>query len=194
MAAPRIVFASRQGILDDWKSVQRMARGGCAMNDIFMERSARFSPCRNYRYELWRTWDSARPYAMFIGLNPSTADETQDDPTIRRCIRFAHDWGYGALCMGNLFALRATDPRVMLAHHEPVGPDNGATLQRLAAGAGIVVAAWGAHGTHRGRHAWALACLPNLHHLGLTASGQPRHPLYLPASTMPRAMALEVMR
>lgn len=156
--------------------------------DNAMKKSARFSPCRSHRYELWRRWADDQPYALIIGLNPSTADESQDDPTIRRCIRFARDWGYGALCMGNLFALRATDPRVMLDHWAPVGADNDATLLRLAAGAGIVVAAWGAHGSHRRRDQWALANLPNLHHLGLTKSGQPRHPLYLPADTLPQPM------
>ena len=74
-----------------------------------MERGARLSPCRTYRYALWRRWGEGPP-AMFIGLNPSTADETADDPTIRRCIAFARSWGHGALCMANLFAYRATQP------------------------------------------------------------------------------------
>ena len=78
---------------------------------------------------------------MFIGLNPSTADETIDDPTIRRCISFSKDWGYGALCMTNLFAFRATDPAVMKAHPEPVGEANDGTLVEFALSAGVVVAA-----------------------------------------------------
>lgn len=82
-------------------------------DDLFLDQAsaARFSLCRRYRYDLWRRWDISKGYAMFIGLNPSTADKTADDPTIRRCIGFARSWGYGALCMTNLFAFRATDPR-----------------------------------------------------------------------------------
>ena len=75
-----------------------------------IERTATFSPCRTWRYSLLRRWAPC-DYAMFIGLNPSTADETQDDPTVRRCIRYAQSWGYGALYMTNIFAFRATDPR-----------------------------------------------------------------------------------
>lgn len=73
------------------------------------EKNAIFSDCRIYRYALWRRWGSG-DYAMFIGLNPSTADEANDDPTVRRCIAFAKTWGYGALCMANLFAYRSPHP------------------------------------------------------------------------------------
>ena len=79
-----------------------------------MIKSAEFSPDKVYRYELWRIWDEALPVCMFIGLNPSTADETVDDPTIRRCINFAKEWGYGQLVMTNLFAFRATKPAEMM--------------------------------------------------------------------------------
>lgn len=152
-------------------------------------KSASFSPCRTYRYALWRNWSSLLPstngYAMFVGLNPSTADETADDPTIRRCIGFAQAWGYAGLCMTNLFAYRATDPRVMKAAADPVGEDNDWTLQALAETAGVVVAAWGAHGTHLGRDAAVRAMLPGLHYLRLTKEGHPGHPLYLPATLQP---------
>ena len=152
-------------------------------------KSATFSHCRTYRYALWRNWNgllpNAKGYAMFVGLNPSTADETADDPTIRRCIGFAQAWGYAGLCMTNLFAYRATDPRVMRAAPEPVGEDNDWTLQVLAETAGVVVAAWGAHGTHRSRDAAVRKMLPDLHYLRLTKDGHPGHPLYLPASLQP---------
>ena len=92
------------------------APGHVASTDLFggtgneaMERGADISPCGRYRYSLWRKWGPGAT-CMFVGLNPSTADETADDPTIRRCMAFARDWGYGALCMANLFAYRATDP------------------------------------------------------------------------------------
>ena len=150
---------------------------------------ASFSPCRTYRYALWRNWGGLLPgangYAMFVGLNPSTADETEDDPTIRRCIGFAKAWGYAGLCMTNLFAFRATDPRVMKAATDPVGEDNDWTLQITAETAGVVVAAWGAHGTHMGRADAVRRMLPSLHYLRLTKDGHPGHPLYLPASLRP---------
>jgi hypothetical protein len=153
-----------------------------------MERGARLSPCRTYRYALWRRWGDG-PHAMFVGLNPSTADETADDPTIRRCIAYARAWGYGALCMANLFAYRSTQPADMLAQDDPVGPENDGYLRRLAAEAGVVVAAWGTHGTHGGRHRAVRAMLPGLHYLRLTKDGHPGHPLYLPASLRPAAWA-----
>lgn len=149
-----------------------------------IERSASFCPYRIYRYSLSRRWGPGA-YAMFIGLNPSTADETQDDPTIRRCIGFARAWGYDALCMTNLFAYRATDPREMKRQADPVGRDNDAALQELASGAGVVVAAWGAHGAHLGRDAAVRKMLPRLHYLRLTKDGHPGHPLYLPATLEP---------
>lgn len=146
--------------------------------------NATFSPCRRYRYTLWRRWGDG-PYANFVGLNPSTADETQDDPTIRRCIRFAREWGYGALCMTNLFAFRATDPKVMLAEPAPIGPQNDDWLRASGIDAGIVIAAWGAHGGHHNRDEAVLGMFANMHHLGLTKDGKPRHPLYLRADSTP---------
>ena len=162
--------------------------GHVTSNDLLGGSAATFSPCRRYRYTLWRRWGDG-PYAMFVGLNPSTADETQDDPTIRRCIRFARDWGYSALCMTNLFALRATDPKVMLSDPNPEGQDNDYWLVQSAAGAGIVVAAWGAHGGHQRQDDHVRRLLPGkLHHLALTKDGKPRHPLYLRADSTPVLM------
>jgi hypothetical protein len=145
--------------------------------------AAEFSPCRRYRYTLWRRWDAGKPYCQFVGLNPSTADETHDDPTVRRCIDFAKRWGYGALCMTNLFAFRATDPEVMKAAEEPVGLMNDAWLKDVAARAGVVVAAWGVHGDHLDRARRALPLLGQVRCLGLTKEGHPRHPLYVRADT-----------
>lgn len=89
-------------------------------------KSAVLSADRRYRYGLFRIWDLERPLAMFVGLNPSTADETDDDPTIRRCVRFASDWQYGGLIMANLFAYRATSPRDLPDGEEAVGALNDA--------------------------------------------------------------------
>ena len=147
------------------------------------------SPCRTYRYALWREWIGGEGYAMFVGLNPSTADEVQDDPTIRRCIAFAKAWGYSGLCMTNLFAFRATDPRDMKIAADPVGPDNDAHLLALSADAGVIVAAWGVHGSYKGRASAVCKLLPSLHCLGLTKEGHPKHPLYLRKSLTPVPMS-----
>ena len=150
-----------------------------------VERTALFSECRRYRYTLGRHWGGRRGYAMFIGLNPSTADEERDDPTVRRCIGYARDWGYSGLCMTNIFAFRATDPTVMLAEPDPVGVDNDYWLVESARRAAIVVAAWGVHGVHSERHAHVRRLLPSLHYLRLTMEGYPGHPLYLPKTLVP---------
>lgn len=106
-----------------------------------LKTDAVLSTCRKYRFALWRIWDESKPYAMIIGLNPSTADEKEDDPTIARCIGFARSWGYGGLCMANLFAFRATEPADIFAASDPIGPGNDEWLIKLADGAGVVVAA-----------------------------------------------------
>lgn len=157
------------------------------MGDLFGLNTAVFSPCRTWRYELWRRWDVSRPTCVFVGLNPSTADETTDDNTIRRCITYAREWGFGSLCMLNLFAFRATKPSVMRRVEDPVGPDNDATLERVCRDAGLVVAAWGVHGTHRNRAGEVVNrnLLGEYAVLDLTRDGIPGHPLYLPKTLVP---------
>ena len=127
---------------------------------------------------------------MFIGLNPSIADEILDDPTIRRCMNFARDWGYAALCMTNLFAFRATTPKEMKAAADPIGPDNNAHLLSLSKGADILIAAWGANGTYKWRDMEVRRLLPQLHYLALTKNGHPKHPLYLSKTLTPILMGL----
>ena len=153
-----------------------------------MKKSATFSPCRKYRYTLWRDWGGifiSAGYAMFIGLNPSTADETKDDPTVRRCIGYARDWGYAGLCMMNLFAFRATLPTDMEAMQDPVGPDNERALIGTSKFAGVVVAAWGVNGSHMKQDSKVRKIIPNLSYLKLTKDGFPGHPLYLPKELKP---------
>jgi hypothetical protein len=156
-----------------------------------MEKSATFSQCRKYRYTLWRKWGGlfASGYAMFIGLNPSTADETQDDPTVRRCIGYAKDWGCAGLCMTNLFAFRATFPNDMKIAKDPVGPNNDYVLIDMSKYAGIIIAAWGIHGTYLGRDKDVQGMIPNLSYLKLTKKGFPGHPLYLPKQLTPKPWA-----
>jgi hypothetical protein len=152
-----------------------------------MYKDAVFSECRKHRYKLWRQWSGGTQsnYAMFIGLNPSTADEMQDDPTIRRCIGYARAWGYDGLCMTNLFAFRATDPKVMMAESDPIGPDNDFHLRGAAAFARVVVCCWGANGSFKGRDKTVRDMFSKLNFLRLTKNGSPGHPLYLPKDLIP---------
>lgn len=155
-----------------------------------MKTDAKLSACRKYRFALWRTWDEEKPYVMIIGLNPSTADETEGDPTITRCINFAKSWGYGGVCMVNLFAYRATAPSDMMASTDPVGAGNDIWLSKLAKDAGIVVAAWGNDGSYLGRSSEIKNILPNLHCIRMNKSGEPAHPLYLKSELKPVPMSI----
>ena len=149
--------------------------------------SAEFSPCSKYRYALRRVWDPSSPSVLFVLLNPSTADARRDDPTIRRCIGYARDWGYGGLLVGNLFAYRATNPACLKTARDPVGPENDKWLQRLARDADMVVAGWGEHGKLYDRDQEVRPLLPAVHILATTKAGRPRHPLYLRRALVPRA-------
>jgi hypothetical protein len=147
-----------------------------------MGSSAIFSPCRTWRYVLKRSWDDGgirREPAVFIGLNPSTANETTDDPTIRRCVGFAKRWGCGGLVMLNLFAFRATDPVDMYQAADPVGLENDAWLDAETRGRIFVIAAWGNHGAYRNRDAEVARNIQGLRCLGTNANGSPKHPLYV---------------
>ena len=125
---------------------------------------------------------------MFICFNPSTADATRDDPTIRRCIRFAEDWKCGRLLVANLFAYRTPKPVVLRRKPKPVGRQNNGWLLRLAAESDVCVAAWGNNGRYLGRDAEVVALVKDLKCLGLTKAGAPRHPLYVRADTKPRSL------
>ncbi len=143
-----------------------------------------YSDCERYRYSLTRVWDETGKRVLFVMLNPSTATEVQNDPTVERCERRARVLGYGAFRVTNIFAWRATDPRDMKQAKDPVGPQNDAALSEGADWADHIIAAWGAHGAHRDRGCavkdqLALLNVP-LFHLGLTKAGHPKHPLYLP--------------
>lgn len=152
--------------------------------------SATFSPCERYRYTLTRRWDAGAYMLTFLMLNPSTADASKDDPTIRRCIGYARRDGFGGLRVLNIFAFRATDPADMKREADPVGPDNDRTIREVflhhAKHNLPVVAAWGAHGAHMDREAAVRAMAAevgvDLMCLGTTDRGHPRHPLYVPAA------------
>ncbi len=137
-----------------------------------------------YRYSLWRQWDPALPRALFIMLNPSTADATQDDATLRRCIGFAKSWVCGSVELVNLFAFRSANPAMLAQVADPVGPDNTTHIQQAIARASIIVCAWGAHKQvgYREREVLQLLKGKEVYCLGSTKEGLPRHPLYVPAA------------
>ncbi|GAC1524629.1 MAG: DUF1643 domain-containing protein [Marmoricola sp.] len=155
----------------------------------YTTKSASFSSDRLYRYALIREWGTTIPAVTFIGLNPSTADASKDDPTIRRCVRFAQEWGFRRLTMLNLFAYRSTNPAALRRVDDPVGEENDAIIGRLCGGSGLTIMAWGAHPLAKARAPQVVEDLlgrgVSLAVLGLTKDGAPRHPLYMRASAVP---------
>ncbi|MEM9717561.1 MAG: DUF1643 domain-containing protein, partial [Pseudomonadota bacterium] len=146
--------------------------------------------CELYRYTLTRIWNPAGRKALFVMLNPSTATEVQNDPTVERCERRARALGFGAFRVTNIFAFRATDPRVMRAAPDPTGPANDDAITKGAAWADQIICAWGTHGAHLNRGPEVEDLLRRtgqpLHHLGLSKAGHPKHPLYISYETQPQ--------
>ena len=151
--------------------------------------SAVISPCGTYRYRLDREWEGGfHGNAVWVMLNPSTADADTDDRTISRCIDFSQAWGLASLTVVNVFALRSTDPKALAKHPDPVGPCNVEHVHIAIEDAAVVIAAWGQsrprnYGLTVHRMGKLLAGTRKAHHLGLTVTGQPMHPLYRPADT-----------
>ena len=143
--------------------------------------AAAFSPCGRYRWWLERLWQPAAPRLIFIGLNPSRAGGQRDDPTLLRLVGFAQRWGFGSLEVLNLFARISPSPAVLRRATDPVGADTDAWIQRRLAAQpeATLWLGWGNQGSWRGRDQEVLALLQGhgLWALGLTAAGQPRHPL-----------------
>lgn len=151
--------------------------------------TAVYSDCECYRYSLTRVWDDTGRRVNFVMLNPSTATEVQNDPTVERCERRARALGYGSFSVTNIFAWRDTDPKAMRAASDPIGPANDDAIRDRAVWAQDVIAAWGTHGAHLDRGAHVSAMLHKmdrpLFHLGLSKAGHPKHPLYLPYTQTP---------
>lgn len=149
-------------------------------------KGASFSECQKYRYSLTRHWHSGSPDVAWVLLNPSTADMTIDDPTIRRCMDFSMRLGFGGMYLVNLFAFRATDPKIMEQSPNPVGPDNEHSIV-IAGKHDKVIVAWGNHGSYLDQDKEGLELLSyggaEINCLGITKTGQPKHPLYLRADT-----------
>lgn len=157
-----------------------------ARQQLATAKFARLSDDGLYRYLLTRTWDPAVRLMRFVMLNPSTADAEVEDPTIRRCMGFAHRFGFGGISVLNLYAWRATRPADLWKSPDPVGPENDDLLRAVfvdaAEHSGIVVAAWGVNAPdERVREVCRMTyAMDVLHCLGTTRRGAPRHPLYLP--------------
>lgn len=160
--------------------------------DLFRGSGAVFSSCGAYRYRLWRIWNPALKPLNLLMLNPSTADEAENDPTVERCERRADMLGFGGLIVTNLYALRSTDPKVLYTHDDPIGTDNDAAIIRAALDSGAVICGWGAHGPKviRGRPGTVLHYLnaagvrPMA--LKVNGDGSPQHPLYLAYELQPQ--------
>lgn len=153
-----------------------------------MQMGAVIDSTGNYRYVLWREWNPQDARIGFVMLNPSTADESINDPTIRRCIRFAQAWGFGSLEVVNLFAYRATHWRDLHNVADPIGPENDRYLLDTAQKAHTLLLAWGNSGQWQNRHQVVIRLLSDrasLYCLGITKSGYPQHPLYLSKTRQP---------
>lgn len=155
-----------------------------------MKTDACISECGRYRYTLTRQWADAGKLVVFCGLNPSTADAHQDDPTVRRELAFAKAWGFGKYVKVNAYGLRSTDPRLLWQVDDPVGPLNLDAVLTWAGLADLFVAAWG--NNIREREAFVLRQRlrdygVKVHALKVTKQGNPQHPLYLPKTLVPFA-------
>jgi hypothetical protein len=157
------------------------------MSDLFLESDAVVSDCGKYRYLLRRTWDHYKPRALYIMLNPSTADAEKDDPTIRSCIRLAKGLNYGSFEVVNLFAWRATQPTELQKSSDPIGPKNADAIEGAIMRCDIAICAWGAYqgAIDQGRavHSLLRQHRPAVFCLGKTKSGAPKHPLYIKSGT-----------
>lgn len=150
-----------------------------------LESKASFSEDRLYRFTLYRRWAEAGQEILFICLNPSTADEDYNDPTVWRCVNFARDWGYRGVWIGNLFALRATNPAELMSARftrsiDLIGRSNSLVLRQMAARCAKVVYAWGNHGRLLNRGRQVVNMIGPGWCFGVNKTGEPKHPLYQP--------------
>lgn len=154
--------------------------------------TAIYSVCERYRYVLSRIWAQDKPPLVMLMLNPSTATELKNDPTIARCEKRAHMWGYGGLIILNIFAYRATDPKDMKAQADPNGAYNDYYIKDTLrkAKTDTIVCGWGTHGTLNDREAQIFEIFKALGHtpraLKWTNKGHPQHPLYISYDEKPK--------
>ncbi len=157
------------------------------MPNHYVENDAVISDCGKYRYLLRRVWDRAKPRALFIMLNPSTADARQDDATIRSCVRLASGLGYGSLEVVNVFGWRATAPDELLVLADPVGPRNEDVIATAISRCDVVIVAWGANIMAQRKADYVRSMVarhrPATYCFGKTKHGFPKHPLYIKSGT-----------
>lgn len=160
-----------------------------------MIKSAVIDSTEKYRYLLTRIWDEDLPPAVFIMLNPSTADAEVDDPTIKRCMNFAKTWNCGGIKVVNVFAYRATNPKELLKVQNPIGIENEKYIREALINAGLIILAWGSSCTKLKKgYLKVKELLKNIelfYCLGITNDGFPKHPLYLSGTTMPKVCDFE---
>ena len=147
-----------------------------------MNTTALLSEDKLYRYQLLRVWDETLPRVLFVMLNPSTADATKDDPTIRRVISFAKSWGYGGVYVGNLFAFRSTDPKGLKYVKDPIGENNIQHIQAMVGLVDKIIYAWG---NNQKEPKWLSELVPTPYCIDISKKGVPKHPLYLKKDTQP---------
>lgn len=184
--------SSNQGAIRQ-ESMPFLLMHSIGRTNLFEGGSAVFSGCGRYRYRLDRSWNTKLPPISFGMLNPSTADHERNDATIERCERRARSLGYGSLVVWNLFAFRATNPSVLKEQTDPIGPENDDhirdALLEIKARGGIVIVAWGAHGSflNRPKTIQEIADRVQISFLclGITSCGQPKHPLYVSYKSQP---------
>lgn len=157
------------------------------MPTTYLENDAVISECGRYRYLLRRTWDHAKPRALLVMLNPSTADATIDDATIRSCVRLLSGQGYGSMEVVNVFAYRSTDPNELSKQADPFGPRNHDVVRAAIHRCDVVICAWGAYPPAR-QHAVQILNDARMHRpavycFGKTKAGAPKHPLYIKSGT-----------
>jgi hypothetical protein len=165
----------------------KFIKGGMKKGAII--RDALISRDKKYRYQLSRIWDEDKPKVLFIMLNPSTADETVDDKTIRRVMGFAESWGYGGVFVGNLYAFRSTDPDALRHTDDPVGPDNIQHVQNLIGLTERVIYAWG---NKKKEPEWLRDLVDTPYCIDISTKGIPKHPLYLKGELQPKLYLRDV--
>ena len=154
------------------------------MNAV-IEKTAIISDDLKYRYVLTRVFDEKLPMIAFVGLNPSTADAEDDDPTINKCIRYCKSWGYGGFYMVNLFAFRSPYPETLFIENDPIGPKNDNHLIEVFSKVSKVICCWGNTGTYRGRNVDVLKNINDPYCLSINGSGEPTHPLFIKSDLKP---------
>lgn len=150
---------------------------------MFEDNGAKFSDDRSRRYALWRIWDKSLPVVAFIGLNPSLANHTDNDPTIRRVIGFAKDWGYGGVYMLNLYTFVTPYPESLV--ESDAWEESRQVIISCSSRCEKIIAAWGNYkgATDRGNEIKKL--IPNLYALQINKNGSPKHPLYVKSDVIP---------